>query len=176
VSTLKVSQVGTACKWNAARRWRALARSEPVTPTCSLAMMANDAQTPCMWPMIHSLHLRLANCVVRDSLGQSLHHVGCLVAHESRDCVAFLFITRILLMLCALHHAVPVPKAGASGQVLIKMNGSSVNPSDVDTVEYGGCMTGCGADLSGTVVACQGCNRLKVGDEVWGLSSPAYAE
>jgi hypothetical protein len=61
------------------------------------ALMANDAQTPCVWPMIHSLHLRLASCFVRDSLGQSLHHVGCLVAHESRHCVAFLFITRMLV-------------------------------------------------------------------------------
>ena len=56
------------------------------------------------------------------------------------------------------------------------MNGSSVNPSDVDTVEYGACMTGCGADVSGTVVVCEGCTRLKVGDEVWTNARPAYAE
>jgi len=51
-----------------------------------------------------------------------------------------------------------------------------VNPSDVDTVEAGGCASGCGADIAGTVVACPGCTKLKVGDEVWTLANPAYAE
>ena len=53
---------------------------------------------------------------------------------------------------------------------------SSVNPSDRDTVEGGGCTHGCGADIAGRVVACPGCHRLKVGDNVLTLGSPAYAE
>lgn len=69
--------------------------------------------------------------------------------------------------------ALPVPK---QGQALIRVNASSVNPSDVDTVELGGCGKGCGADISGVVVACPGCTRLKVGDEVWTAAPPAYAE
>jgi NADPH:quinone reductase-like Zn-dependent oxidoreductase len=63
-----------------------------------------------------------------------------------------------------------------SGEALIQVNGSSVNPSDVDEAEYGACVRGCGADVSGTVVSCNGCSRIKVGDEVWTLASPAYAE
>lgn len=65
------------------------------------------------------------------------------------------------------------------GEILIKINASSVNPSDVDTVEGGGCGKGCGADIAGTVVACPMCARLKVGDQVWGLVSGvghAYAD
>ena len=69
--------------------------------------------------------------------------------------------------------AVPTPK---QGEALIRVNASSVNPSDVDTVEAGGCGKGCGADISGTVVACPGCTQLKVGDEVWTLAQPAYAD
>ena len=38
--------------------------------------------------------------------------------------------------------------------------------SDVDEVEFGGCLLGCGADVAGTVVACTGCSRLKPGDGV----------
>eukprot|EP00658_Telonema_sp_P-2_P077121 TRINITY_DN6907_c0_g1_i1.p3 TRINITY_DN6907_c0_g1~~TRINITY_DN6907_c0_g1_i1.p3 ORF type:complete len:143 (-),score=35.81 TRINITY_DN6907_c0_g1_i1:23-451(-) len=57
------------------------------------------------------------------------------------------------------------------------MEGSSVNPSDVDTVEMGGCTAGCGADLAGVVTALgAGCTRVKVGDVVWGLGSKAYAD
>ena len=37
-------------------------------------------------------------------------------------------------------------------------------------------MLGCGADVSGTVVSCPGCTRLKPGDEVWTLANPAYSE
>jgi len=59
---------------------------------------------------------------------------------------------------------VPVPR---HGEVLVQMMGSSVNPSDRDTVEGGGCLHGCGHDLSGVVVACPGCKRIKVGDHVW---------
>jgi NADPH2:quinone reductase len=67
----------------------------------------------------------------------------------------------------------PTPKAG---NALIRVNATSVNPSDVDEVEGGACMFGCGADVSGTVVACPGCTRLKVGDEVWTLARGAYAD
>jgi alcohol dehydrogenase len=66
--------------------------------------------------------------------------------------------------------------ADQSGYATIKVNASSVNPSDVDTVEAGGCTFGCGADVAGTVVSCPGCSRLQVGDEVWTLASHAYAE
>jgi NADPH:quinone reductase-like Zn-dependent oxidoreductase len=62
------------------------------------------------------------------------------------------------------------------GEALIEVMTSSVNPSDRDTVEGGGCVHGCGADISGRVVACPACSRLKVGDDVWTLGSPAYAE
>jgi NADPH2:quinone reductase len=67
----------------------------------------------------------------------------------------------------------PKPK---NGEALIAVNASSVNPSDVDTVEGGGCNKGCGADISGVVVACPGCKTIKVGDEVWTLANPAYAD
>ena len=53
---------------------------------------------------------------------------------------------------------------------------SSVNPSDRDTVEGGGCGGGCGADVSGIIVSCPGCKRLKVGDHVWTMGHPAYAD
>jgi len=69
--------------------------------------------------------------------------------------------------------AVPAP---ASGEALIRVNGSSVNPSDVDTVEFGGCVEGCGADVAGIVVACPGCKRIKVGDPVWTITQKAYSE
>ena len=65
---------------------------------------------------------------------------------------------------------VPTPR---HGEALIRMNASSINPSDVDTVEAGGCARGCGADISGVVVSCAGCTRLREGDQVWGLTSPA---
>jgi NADPH:quinone reductase-like Zn-dependent oxidoreductase len=69
--------------------------------------------------------------------------------------------------------ATPKPKRG---EVLIAVNASSVNPSDVDTVEFGGCNKGCGADIAGVVVECPGCKKLKVGDEVWTLANPAYSD
>lgn len=62
------------------------------------------------------------------------------------------------------------------GFVVIQVNASSVNPSDVDGVESGSCANGCGADVAGTVVSCPGCASLKVGDEVWGLGLKTYAE
>lgn len=77
---------------------------------------------------------------------------------------------------CVEVSTVATPKP-SEGQALIGVKASSVNPSDVDTVEApGGCFKGCGADVSGVVVACPGCKRLKVGDEVWTLAGPAYAD
>lgn len=92
------------------------------------------------------------------------------------------------------HHA-PVPHP-ASGQVLVQMKGSSVNPKDVDCVEpicllfplkpsipfrcSHGTLGGdsvLGGDGSGVVAAIgEGCSDLKVGDEVWGFFLGAYAE
>merc|ERR1740123_2519307 len=73
--------------------------------------------------------------------------------------------------------ATPTPN---QGQVLIKVNASSINPSDVDFVETGlgpGTSSGAlGNDVSGIVVSCPGCKRLKVGDAVWGSPGQAMAE
>ena len=71
--------------------------------------------------------------------------------------------------------SVPLPKP-LWGEALIRVNASSVNPSDVDSVKAGGCTHGCGADFSGVVVSCRLCRRLKAGDAVWGLSRPAYSQ
>jgi len=76
---------------------------------------------------------------------------------------------------CVKLETVPTPEP-KSGEVLIRVKGTSVNPSDVDTIEMGGCALGCGADVVGAVVACPGCTRLKVGDSVWTLAKGAYAE
>jgi len=77
---------------------------------------------------------------------------------------------------CVHIHNVPMPKPH-SGEALIRINASSVNPSDVDEVQGGACTLGrCGADVSGTVVQCDGCTRLKPGDEVWTLAPGAYAD
>eukprot|EP00937_MAST-01D_sp_MAST-1D-sp2_P000689 g689.t1 len=78
---------------------------------------------------------------------------------------------------CVLIATEPMPQP-AAGEVLVKVAASSVNPSDVDTVQLGGCKKGCGADFAGTVAACApaGCGKLQVGDEVWGVSQPAFAE
>ena len=72
---------------------------------------------------------------------------------------------------CIKTHTVDVPSPGR-GQVLIESKGSSVNPCDVDYVEYGvGCSGGggtLGMDMAGTVVAVgDGVDRLKIGDDVW---------
>lgn len=68
----------------------------------------------------------------------------------------------------------PTPK---DGQALVRVNASSVNPSDVDGIEFGGCIAGCGNDMAGTVVACPGCKNFKVGDQVWGFGNGrAYAD
>merc|ERR1719498_1182865 len=65
---------------------------------------------------------------------------------------------------------VPVP---GSGEVLVEVHASNVNPVDHKIVEMVGLMWSyphqLGFDLSGVVVAVgEGCNRLEVGDEVWG--------
>jgi len=72
---------------------------------------------------------------------------------------------------CIKERTVAVPTPGP-GMVLIKVEASSVNPCDVDYVEYGvGCSGGggtLGMDASGTVAAVgSGVDRLKVGDAVW---------
>eukprot|EP00656_Telonema_subtile_P000690 TRINITY_DN1032_c0_g2_i3.p1 TRINITY_DN1032_c0_g2~~TRINITY_DN1032_c0_g2_i3.p1 ORF type:complete len:377 (+),score=81.79 TRINITY_DN1032_c0_g2_i3:142-1272(+) len=76
---------------------------------------------------------------------------------------------------CVHVQTVSTPKP-APGQALIRVNATSVNPSDVDNVELGGCTSGCGADVAGTVISCPGCTRLKSGDAVWTLSNPAYSD
>lgn len=70
---------------------------------------------------------------------------------------------------------VPMPSP-KPGQALIALNASSVNPSDVDEVELGGCTRGCGADVAGMVVECPGCSRLREGDAVWSLAEGAFAQ
>jgi len=95
----------------------------------------------------------------------------------------------------AMNANVPVPTP-ASGQVLVKMYGSSVNPKDVECVEpicllfwlrkdipfrcSKGTLGGdsiLGGDGSGVVAATgEGCSGVKVGDEVWGFFLSAYAE
>jgi len=65
------------------------------------------------------------------------------------------------------------------GQALVRVNVSSVNPSDVDIAEgkLGRFFGTLGADFAGTVVAVGPiCAKLKVGDAVWGVTKGAYAE
>jgi len=91
--------------------------------------------------------------------------------------------------------AVPMP---ASGQVLLEMHGSSVNPVNVDLVDSGcehfpvshtghipGCSNGTlGYDGAGTVVAygpcdgtgCSDCSAFKIGDAVWGFIHASYSQ
>ena len=70
----------------------------------------------------------------------------------------------------AFNATVPTPGVG---QLLVHVRSTSINPCDVDYLEYGiGCSGGggtLGMDLSGTVVAVGpgGSGRLKIGDEVW---------
>ena len=75
---------------------------------------------------------------------------------------------------CVHLHNVPIPSP-SSGECLIRVNASSVNPSDVDTAESGGCKNGCGADVSGTIIKCNG-GDFKPGDAVWTLAQPAYSD
>jgi NADPH:quinone reductase-like Zn-dependent oxidoreductase len=67
----------------------------------------------------------------------------------------------------------PVPTL-EKGQVLIRVNASSVNPVDWKIVEPGQGFGPVfhyphilGFDVAGIVESCQDCTRLKVGDEVW---------
>ena len=73
---------------------------------------------------------------------------------------------------CVKTHSIRTPAPG-EGEVLVAVAASSVNPCDVDYLEFGvGCSGGAGTlgmDMAGTVVAVGGgCSRLKVGDRVWG--------
>ena len=69
-----------------------------------------------------------------------------------------------------------IPTPTKTKNVLIQLSSSSVNPSDVDEVEMDGCLFGCGNDMAGTVVQCDGCTRLAKGDLVWGFANPSFAE
>jgi len=62
----------------------------------------------------------------------------------------------------------PKPK---SGQALIRIIASSINPSDVDIVEMptAALPIALGNDFSGVVVECPSCVSIKVGDRVWGM-------
>lgn len=65
------------------------------------------------------------------------------------------------------------------GTALVRVNVSSVNPSDVDIVDgaAGRFFGTLGADFAGTVVrVCPLCSKLKVGDAIWGVTKGAYAE
>ena len=65
------------------------------------------------------------------------------------------------------------------GEIVIKVSGSSVNPSDVDIVKSGGgqLFGVMGVDVAGIVAEVGiGCEHLKVGDAVWGVTKGAYAE
>jgi len=66
----------------------------------------------------------------------------------------------------------PLPRPPTKGQVLIRVNASSVNPVDWKIAETGANMGLSfphilGFDVAGEVVACPGCARLKPGDLVW---------
>lgn len=76
---------------------------------------------------------------------------------------------------CINEKNINVPSPG-KGQALIQVLGSSVNPVDCDLVEAGLKFGTLGMDGSGKVVGVgSGCD-LKVGDEVFGGFSGAYAE
>jgi len=71
---------------------------------------------------------------------------------------------------------VPTP---LPGEALVRVNVSSVNPSDVDIVEgsFGKLFGKLGADFSGQVVSVGPlCSKLEVGDAVWGVTLHSYAE
>lgn len=69
----------------------------------------------------------------------------------------------------------PQPK---SGQALVKVAASTVSPYEYKGLEGGsGSHQGIlGHDVSGTVVECPGCKKLKSGDLVWGSVQHAYAD
>ena len=71
-----------------------------------------------------------------------------------------------------LNYGRPLPRPPTKGQVLIRVNASSVNPVDWKIAETGANMGLSfphilGFDVAGEVVACPGCARLKPGDLVW---------
>lgn len=71
---------------------------------------------------------------------------------------------------------VPTP---LPGEALVRVNVSSVNPSDVDIVEgsFGKLFGKLGADFSGQVVSIGPlCSKFEVGDAVWGVTIHSYAE
>ena len=89
-----------------------------------------------------------------------------LAATTMRSARAGLFCSKPFTT-CVNIHKVPLPVPSA-GEALVKLNSSSVNPSDVDTVEMGGCLLGCGNDAAGVVISCNNCTTgLKPGDHVW---------
>ena len=71
-----------------------------------------------------------------------------------------------------LNYGQPVPPPPRKGQVLIRVNASSVNPVDWKIVQTGANMGLrfphiLGFDVAGEVASCPSCTRLKVGDQVW---------
>lgn len=76
---------------------------------------------------------------------------------------------------CVSEKMVQVPKV-VRGQALIEMGGSSVNPVDCDFVEAGFSRGTLGSDGAGTVVSVGTSCSLKVGDEVYGHMTGAYAQ
>lgn len=108
---------------------------------------------------------RMALCVLfvgaataAPSSMQAVHKKGFLPCSAPFDCVQ-LYTT-----------AVPTP---GPRQLLVKVSGSSVNPCDVDYLEFGvGCGGGggtLGMDVAGVVVAVgpEASGRFTVGDSVW---------
>jgi len=81
---------------------------------------------------------------------------------------------------CVKTKVIKTPKPEA-GEVLVAVASSSVNPCDVDYLEFGlGCSGGggvLGMDVAGTVIAVgAGCKRLKVGDKVWADTGSAKGD
>ena len=62
-----------------------------------------------------------------------------------------------------------------AGEALVRVNSSSVNPSDVDAaVRFGKDFGIYGVDVAGVVVSVgPDCPRLAVGDKVWGCTKGA---
>merc|ERR1712166_1057884 len=79
---------------------------------------------------------------------------------------------------CVHTTSIAIPKP-VLGEALVRVNMSSVNPSDVDIVEgkFGKLFGTLGADFAGEVVSVGPlCHKLSVGDAVWGVTKGAYAE
>lgn len=72
----------------------------------------------------------------------------------------------------------PTPSVG-SDEALIRVKGSSVNPYNIDLVEFPHREEVIGGDASGVVVAVgsdAACSHLSIGSEVWAGTTEAYAE